>query len=387
MPTVLISAGDASGDLHAAGFARVLRARRPDVELVGLGGAAMRDAGVELVADQADLAIGGLLEVATSLGRVRRAWQSITEAVRRRKPQLVVLVDSGGFNLPLARRVRRLGDARILYYVAPQVWAWRPGRVRKLARRVDRIAVIHPFEPEFYRARHLQAEFVGHPLVDDVAAFGAEVDRAEACRRVGLDATRRWVAFLPGSRRNEIDRHLPTMLATARRLAGSTPDLGFVVAVAPSLEPGFVESRIQARRRPGDPELRVARDRTRAAIRAAEVVVLKPGTATLEAMLLERPMVVIGRAHPATAAILRRSLRVPWLAMPNLIAGRAIVPELLQQEARPDRIAAAIVDLLDPEAAARQRRELAAAASLLGGGGAAERVSAIAEEMLVGMAT
>lgn len=386
MPKVLISAGDASGDLHAAGFARALRARLPDVELLGLGGSALRAAGVELVADQRDLAIGGLLEIATSLGRIRRTWRAIDAALCRHRPDLVVLVDSGGFNLPLARRVRGRSRARILYYVAPQVWAWRPGRVRKLLDRVDRVAVIHPFEPDFYRRSAVHSatpvEFVGHPLVDEVARFRAECDRDEGCRRIGVDPARRWIALLPGSRRNEIAHHLPVMWEAVRRLSSRVRDLGFALAVAPSLEAGQVESRIRALRRPDDPECVFVRDRTRALLRAAEVVVAKPGTATVEAMLLDRPMVVIARAHPVTAAIVRRLLHVPWLAMPNLVAGRAIVPELWQADARPDRIADLVEGLLVGEAAALQRRELAAAALRLGPGGAAERASAIAEELL-----
>jgi lipid-A-disaccharide synthase len=390
MPKVLISAGDASGDLHAAGFARALRARMPDVELLGLGGSAMHDAGVELVADQRDLAIGGLLEIATSLRRIHRAWRAIDAALVHHRPDLVVLVDSGGFNLPLARRVRGRSHARILYYVAPQVWAWRPGRVRKLLGRVDRVAVIHPFEPDFYRRLAVDSgipvEFVGHPLVDDVARFRTDCDRDEGCRRIGVDPARRWVALLPGSRRNEIGHHLPVMWEAVRRLSSRVRDLGFALAVAPSLDAAWIESRLRALRRPGDPECVVVRGRTRELIRAAEVVIAKPGTATVEAMLLDRPMVVIARAHPVTAAVVRRLLHVPWLAMPNLVAGRAIVPELWQRDARPDRIADSVEALLVQDAATLQRRELAAAAVRLGGGGAAERASAIAEELLVAAA-
>lgn len=387
MATVLISAGDASGDWHAAAFARALRDRVPDVRLVGLGGEALRKAGVELVADRSDLAVGGIFELAGSARRVLRAWRCITRAAAELRPDLVVLVDSGGFNLPLARRVRRLGDARVLYYVAPQIWAWRRRRLRKIAQRVDRVAVIHPFEPELYRTAGISVEFVGHPMVDELADFRAVCDREEACRRLGLDPGRRFVALLPGSRRNEWTRHLPLALAAARRLHARASGVSFLLALASGVDRDAVASVIEA----ADlaPVLRpiLVHDRTWEAIRASDVVLAKPGTVTVEAMLLERPMVVIGRAHPLTAALVRRLVHVRWLAMPNLVAGRSIVPELLQGDARPDRIAEALAALLDPDAAAAQRRGLAEAAAQLGPGGAAARASAIAEAMLGAGAT
>lgn len=387
MPTVLISAGDASGDAHAAGLARAVADRRPDVRLVGLGGEALRKAGVELVADQAALAIGGLVELTGGVGGIVRAWRRVTAALDAHRPDLVVLVDSGGFNLPLARRVRRTTDARVLYYVAPQVWAWRRGRLRKIARRVDRVAVIHPFEADVYRAAGIAAEFVGHPLVDDLASLRTRFGRSDACALAGLDPRRRWVALLPGSRRNEVDRHLPVALETARRLHARAPGLGFALALAPSVDPERVEACVRAAALPAALPLAVVCDRTREVLIASELALAKPGTVTVEAMLLGCPMVVFGRAHPITAAVVRRMVSVPWLGMPNLIAGAAIVPELLQQQATPERLADAVESLLDREAAATQRRTLADAAARLGGGGAAARVGAIVEQMLDGPPT
>ena len=386
MPTVLISAGDASGDGHAAGLATKLRERVPDVRLVGLGGDALRKAGVELIADQGDLAVGGLVELLGSAARVGRAWRRTNAALRALRPDLLVLVDSAGFNLPLARRARRLGGTRVLYYVAPQIWAWRPGRLRKLVRRVDRVAVIHPFEPDAYRGAPIEVEFVGHPLVDELTALRQACDRDEACRRLDLDGGRRWIALLPGSRRNEVDRHLPVLLETARRLHAAGPGTGFVLAAAPSVDTAQVTARLRASSAAEGLALEVRSGRAREVMRACDVVITKPGTATVEAMLLERPMVVIGRAHPLTAALVGRLVRVPWLAMPNLLAGRQIVPELLQAEATPARIAAAAAALQDDAAASEQRRARAAAATRLGPGGASQRAAGIAEAMLAGRA-
>lgn len=381
MSTLLLSAGDASGDLHAADFVRAFRKRHPTTRFVGLGGNAMRDAGVEIVADQRDLAVGGLFELAGSAARIFRAWRKLTNALRDIRPDLVVLIDSSGFNLPLARRIRRSGlSAPILYYVAPQVWAWRRGRIRKLARRVDRLAVIFPFEPDVYAETGLRVDYVGHPLVDTLAAEAAP-STALARERCGIDAAGPVVTLLPGSRRNEIAAQLDVQLDAARAMFEREPALCFVLALAPSLAAGEIEARCTARLPEGFP-LKILAGHTHDAIRAADVVLAKPGTVTLEAALLERPMVVMGRAHPLTAWILRRVLQIDWLAMPNLIAGKAIVPELLQREAAPAALAREVLALLEGSARADQLERLAAVRQALGEGGAVERACGIAEEML-----
>jgi lipid-A-disaccharide synthase len=381
--TLLLSAGDASGDLHAADFALHFRQRHPGCRILGLGGDAMRKAGVELVADQADLAVGGLFELAGSLPRVARVWRRLGAALAAARPDLVVLIDSSGFNLPFARRARRLG-APILYYVAPQVWAWRAGRLRKLARRVDRLAVIFPFEPAVYRGTGLPVDFVGNPLVDSLARFAACTDRASARERCGVPHAGAVVALLPGSRRNEIAAHLGVQLETAALLRARHPDMHFVLAVPPSLEGAVAEGvrdRCEAARAEGLP-VHFGDRGAREAILASEVVLAKPGTVTMECALLGRPLVVMGRANPLTAWIVRRAIRVPSLAMPNLIAGEPIVPEFLQNEAVPSRLAAALESLLAGPAREAQLAGLARVREALGPGGAAERACEIAEEMI-----
>lgn len=382
MPTLLISAGDASGDMHAADFVRAFRARQPRARFVGLGGAEMKRAGVEILADQDALAVGGLLELGTSLPRLVGAWRRLVAGLDSTHPDLVVLVDSGGFNLPFARHVRRRCAARILYYVAPQVWAWRRGRIRKLARRVDRMAVILPFEPAVYAGSSLPVDFVGNPLVDRLARVVAEVDRSEARRRLGLDPRAKLLVLLPGSRRNELSRQLPLQLEAIRLLHAREPALAYALAVAPSLSAEVPARLVRRAGLPASLRLDLIEGRTHELIRAADVALAKPGTVSTESMLLGRPMVVMGRANPLTAAVLRRALQVPWLAMPNLIAEREIVPELLQERARPEAIAAAVAGLLSGPARERQLADLAEASRRLGPGGAAEAASRIAEEMI-----
>jgi len=382
MRTILLSAGDASGDLHAAGLVRALRDRRDDLRFVGLGGPRMREAGVELAADQSDLAIGGLLELVGGAARIRRAWRGLNACLDRQRPDLCVLVDSGGFNLPFARRVRRRTGVPILYYVAPQVWAWRTGRIRKLAHRIDRLAVIFPFEPRVYAGTGLEVDFVGHPLVDELDTLAAKLDPQGACAELCLSSERQWIALLPGSRSNEIDHHLPIQLATARHLHSVDPSVGFVLASPDSIDRRQVERHIAEAALPSALTLARVPGRAHVALRASTVALVKPGTVTVEAMLLGTPMVVMGHANPLTAAILRRSARIAFLGMPNLIAGREIVPEFLQQEARPASIAAALLQLCDGPARQAQLAELAEVRASLGSGGAAFATGRIVEEML-----
>jgi lipid-A-disaccharide synthase len=383
MTRVFLSAGDASGELHAAAFVEALRERVPAARFRGLGGFAMEKAGVELVVHQRELAIGGFVEVASSLARIGRAWRRLTRALAEEPPDLVVLVDSPDFNLPLARRARRRG-LPILYYVGPQVWAWRRGRIRKLARRVDRLAVIFPFEPAAYAGTRLRVDYVGHPLVERTRAVAERLDRAAARRTLGLEAAAPLVALLPGSRRNEIRHGLALQLACARAVRALRPDARFAVALAPSVERAALERALAAADGgPGLP-LEVVEGHTYELLRAADVALAKPGTVTVEVALLDTPLVVVARAHPLSAALARRLLAVPSLTMVNLIAGAPVVPEFLQEQARPGRVAQALVDLLAGPARERQLARLAAVRERLGPGGAAARAAAIAVEMLGG---
>lgn len=385
MSLVLVSAGDASGDLHAAGLVEALRRLRPTTRFCGLGGAAMAAAGVELRVPQREIAIGGLIEVLPSLCRVIRAWSTLGRVLvppdPAERPRLAVLVDAPDFHLPLAKRAQRAG-VPVLYYVSPQVWAWRRHRIRAMARRVDRLAAIFPFEAALYTGTGLRVDFVGHPLVDSLGALARRLDASAARARLGLPATGPLVLLMPGSRRNELAHHLGPMLEGARALHARRPDVRFALAVAPSLERDGIAARVAAADLPSGAAPALIAGGAHEAILAADVVLAKPGTTTIEVTLLARPLVVVGRANPLTAALARRLVSLPSLAMPNLIAGAPVVPELLQGDARPDRIAAALEVLLDGPVRELALARLAAVRARLGVGGAAERTAAIAAEML-----
>jgi lipid-A-disaccharide synthase len=381
--TFLISAGDASGELHAAALVEELRRLHPDARFLGLGGPAMEKAGVELIVEQDEIAIGGLVEVLGDLGRIFSAWRRMREAMRREQPDLVILVDSPDFNLPLARTAKRIGQ-RVLYYVSPQVWAWRRGRIRKIARRVDRLAVIFPFETEVYSGTGLPVDFVGHPLVDRLRPILQAGGRQECRRALGLEADRPLVVLLPGSRRNEVRDTLPLQLAAAVALHARDPRIHFALAVAPSVSRESIDQVIAETRLPALLDLKVLEGRTYEVLRAADVALAKPGTVTVEIALLGPPLVVAARVHPITAFIMRRVVRVVSFTMPNLIAGRPVVPEFLQEEAQPEPIADALFDLLQGAGRQRQLDSLGEVRGLLGDGGASVRAAAIATEMAAG---
>jgi lipid-A-disaccharide synthase len=381
MSTVLLSVGDASGDVYAGDFVRELGKLRPETRFLGMGGAELAKAGMEIVVDQREVAVGGLFELIPDLPRVARAWRRMVAALRRVRPDLVVLVDSSGFNLPFARRARRLGIPT-LYYVSPQVWGWRRGRIRKIARFVGRLAVIFPFEPQVYAGTGVPVEFVGHPLVERLAAV-ARIDRKEARRALGLPDEGRIVALLPGSRRGEIHHVLPLHLETARLLHARDPRIQFVLPCAPSVDRDALARAVERARLPALMDLRVIDGGAQRVLRAADVALCKPGTSTLEAALLGCPLVVAARSSWLTAFLLRRLVRVDYLAMPNLIAGEEVVPELLQERAEPERVADAVQALLEGPARAAQEARLAKLRERLTRGGAARRAAEIASEMIV----
>jgi lipid-A-disaccharide synthase len=394
LATILFCAGDQSGEAHAAALAGALRARLPGLRLVGLGGPMMRAAGVEIVVDQRELAVGGIFELIPELLRIVGAWRRLSRALIEVRPELVVLVDSGGFNLPFARRVRRRSDARILYFIAPQVWAWRPGRIRRLAARADRIVVCLPFERDYYARRGVVVDAPGHPLVDAFAAARAAEPagetpagrRARVRQTLGIPQDAPVVGLFPGSRRSELARHLPLQLAAFERLRAREPALAGARAII-GLAAGFDEADV---RRAGFAELpatvggavRCLATGDGALLDALDVALTKPGTITLEAALHGCPMVVMGRVHPLTAWIARRSAQVRFVALPNLLLEEEIVPELLQAEATPDRMAERLAPLFAGPERERQLAGLARAAARLGPPGAIERTAATVEEML-----
>ncbi|HYR96900.1 MAG TPA: lipid-A-disaccharide synthase [Candidatus Binatus sp.] len=371
---VLLVAGEASGDLHGADLVRALRARVPDLEVFGLGGERLREVGMETVADARDVATVGVTEAAGRLRALWRAYRALARRLREDAPDLCVLVDFPEFNLRLAHLAKRAG-VPVLYYIGPQVWAWRRGRVRKIARRVDRLAVVFPFEPALYAGRFPAVEFVGHPLLDRVRVTRG---REETLRAHGLDPSRRTVLLLPGSRSTEIDYLLPRLLAAVRLLA---PDgHQFPLALAHTLPGDEIRERVRA----AGVDVTVIEGDTYNLIAAADVALVSSGTATLECALLECPMVIVYRLGALTYGLGRLLVRgVRYIGMPNIIAGREVVPELLQRRASGPEIAAAARAILDdPARHAATVEGLRDVRRRLGRGGAAGRAAAIALEML-----
>lgn len=381
MTKVLVCAGDASGDAHSAEFLTALGDRVPSLSAFGLGGDALRRAGLELLVDQRELAVGGLVEALGAVRAASRALDTLASRAAHERPDLAILVDSPDLNLPLAKRMRRL-QIPVLYYIAPQVWAWRTSRIRTLATRVSRLAVIFPFECDVFRGSGLPVDFVGHPLVDRMAAIRRDQSRESARERLGIDRDVTLVAMLPGSRRNEIASGLRLHLESAQCMKAARPDLQFAIPLAPTVATEQVDEEIARARLPADFPLRLVRGETYPLLVACDVAAIKPGTATIEATLLERPFVTLGRAHPVTAFAMRHLVRVPSFTMPNLIAGFPVVPEFLQENAVPERIAQALLSLLDDTTRTLQLARLRRVAAALGSGGAAERAADLAAQMI-----
>ena len=371
-PNILISAGEPSGEMYAARLVRAL-ATRVEAHLFGLGGPRMREAGVELVAENSAIAVVGITEVLGKAPTVWRLIRQLCEEAERRRPKLAILVDSPGFNLRLARRLNAQG-VPIVYFISPHVWAWKRWRIHAIRSRVKRMLCIFPFEEKYYRDRGVAADFVGHPQVDDVQATRS---REEFAARYDMDPTKPIVALLPGSRRNELKYNLPTMLEASRLIAAKQP-AQFVLALAPALRPAEVVPFAQA-----DMPVHLVEDETYNALAAADAAIVSSGTATVEAALLGVPMVVVYRLAPTTAFLLRRLVRTPFFSMVNLIAGRRVVTELFQDEFTAERVAGEVLRLLGSgEARDEMRRGLAEVRTKLGPGGAMERAAEIIAAML-----
>ena len=375
-PEILISAGEASSDMYAARLATALRART-GARLFGMGGKQMAEAAVELIADYHQVAVVGVSEVLHKIPTVVGVQRKIAAEAVRRGAALAILVDSPGTHLGVARRLKNNG-IRVGYFIGPQVWAWRPGRVRVVKRLVERMVVIFPFEEPIYREAGVPVDFVGHPLVDVVKAT---IGRAEFAARYGLDPKGTIVTLLPGSRRNEIERHYPLIMEACERLSrgGKGPGpIQFVLAAAPALSPELFAPYA----RPGVSVRRVE-GATYEALGAADCAIVASGTATVEAALLGTPMVVVYRVSPTSAFVLKRMVRSPFIAMVNLIAGRRVVPELIQDQFTSAAVEKEVRKLLEsPKARDEMKAGLAEVRTKLGPGGAIERAADIFAGML-----
>ena len=370
---VLISAGEASGDMYAARLALALR-RRADVDLFGMGGPRMREAGVDTVVDAAEVGVLGVVEIVRKLPALRRAWRRLISEIERRRPALAILTDFPAFHLRLSR-VLRHKHVRNVYFVCPQFWAWRPWRVRLVKRRFVRGLCIFPFEEDFYRRAGVQTDWIGHPLVD---AVHAPVTREAFASRYGLSPRLPIIAVLPGSRPSELAHHMPQLVAAIAQM-NSAGGRQFVFAVAPGLEPGQLTAYMGSLA----PAVKMVENATYELLASSEVAIVSSGTATIEAALLGVPMVVVYRVAPFTAWVVRHLVHTRLFAMVNVLAGKGVVTELIQDAFTPERVVRETERLLaSADARETMRRELAAVREKLGPPGAIERAADIIAEMI-----
>ncbi|MEW6765394.1 MAG: lipid-A-disaccharide synthase [Pseudomonadota bacterium] len=374
-PLVMLSAGEASGDKHAAAVFKAMQERMPGLRGIGMGGAAMRESGIELRVDSSGLGVVGLGEVLRHYGEISRALKTMRQAVCEDRPDLLICVDYKEFNLKLARHAKACG-IKVLFYVSPQVWAWRPGRVKKYGAAIDMMAVIFPFETAFYEAHGIPVRYVGHPLAGRVQA---SAPREALMVEFGLQTGRPVVGLLPGSRKAEIQRLLPVMLETAALLQQSHPDLQFILPQAASIDDALLQPLLEH----APVEVRTVRERSHDVLACCDAAMVASGTATLEVALMGVPMAVLYKVSPLTYTLLRPLIRIPDIALANIVAGRRIVPEFVQGAAEPHAVAAGIGRMLDEPAYVEQmRKDLAEVKERLGPGGGVERMAELAGEML-----
>ncbi len=365
---ILIIAGEESGDMRAAALVHAVRQLRPDVHFFGIAGNRCRQEGVQTFADITDLAVIGFIEVIKNISRIKRIFNLAIEHARTERPSVAVLVDYPGFNLRLAKELKKLG-IKVVYYVSPQVWAWKESRINTIKKTVDRMMVLFPFEKDLYAKHGYPVDFVGHPLVDEVHA---DTPRPNALERIGLNDKKLVLGILPGSRAKEISRHLPIMLEAAALVQEQKPDVQLLLLKTKNLDHTLFTPYIKD----APQGLKLSEDYYNA-LNACDAAIVCSGTATLETGLMQKPMVVIYKTSWMTWLIAKGVIKIPRIALINIVAGEEIAKELLQQAASPRRIADEALKLLDPMEAGAHRQKLARVKTLLGEPGASARAAKI----------
>ena len=372
---IMIVAGEASGDLHGGNLVRAMRRIDPTLQFRGVGGKKMKEAGVDLIADSADMAVVGLTEVFSKLGTIRKVMGALKASINTDKPDLLILIDYPDFNLSLAKTAKK-SLVKIFYYISPQIWAWRKGRIGTIKRIVDKMAVILPFEAPLYHKAGVDATFVGHPLLDTVRT---KYSRQEALCRFGLHEGMTTIGILPGSRQSEVVRLLPEMLGAAEIIAKKQPHVQFVLPLADTLDIKFISRIIKQY----SASVRIISNEIYDVINCADVVMVASGTATLETALMETPMVILYKVSSPSYYVGKMIIDVSHIGLVNIIAGKTIVPELIQDEANPESIAAEVIDILTNKSRMdNMRNELSKIKGMLGSPGAAERAARLAYGMI-----
>ena len=371
----LIVAGEASADLHGANLVRALRKLDAAIEFEGIGGTGMKAAGVRILIPSADMAVVGLTEVFAKLPTIMRARSRLTSILRHQRPDLLILIDYPDFNIHLARTAKR-SEVPVLYYISPQVWAWRRGRIKKIAKRVDRMAVILPFEKDVYKNTSLRVDYVGHPLLDIAPP---QLDRNTAVQEMGLAGGEPILGLLPGSRKEEIENLLPAMIGAAENLAERYPSVKCILPRAATIAPDLIEPLI----RDSTASITVSDGDIYRTLALCDMALVASGTATLETAIMGVPMVIAYRVSPVSYWFGKRVVKVPFISLVNLVAGEEIVPELIQDEVRAERLASEAIDILENDAKRdAMKAKLAWVRDRLGRGGASKRTARIALEMM-----
>lgn len=374
-----IIAGETSGDLHGAGLVRAIKTRLPHAVIAGIGGPKMVDAGLKAIFPISRLAVVGLVEIMAHIGPILSAFYKTMVYLKKNRPDILILIDYPEFNLLIARYAKGLGIP-VFYYISPQVWAWRQGRVKRLRRLVDEMAVILPFEENFFSKHGVKTHFVGHPLLDVVRIRSS---RDEFCRIHKLSSNSPIVSLLPGSRYGEIQRLFPILTGSADIISRSRPDVQFVAAVAPSIDIGFLQNMVKKGVNRDALNIRFIQGGTYEAIAASSLVIAASGTVTLEAAILGTPLIVTYKVSPLSYYIGRHLIKVPYASLVNLIAGRMVAPEFLQYDATPEAIAGEALAILSDDARRKDIiHDLATVTGLLGRPGAAERAADLAIGLL-----
>jgi lipid-A-disaccharide synthase len=378
MKKIMIMAGEASGDLHGANLAREIRKLDPTAVIYGVGSKQMRDAGVRMLADASTISVVGITEVLTHIRAIYGVLAMLKRFLRKERPDALVLIDFPDFNIMLGKAARKLGIP-VVYYISPQVWVWRKGRIKTIAGMVNAMVVVFPFEVPLYEQAGVDVRFVGHPLTDVVhSAFSSE----EARHSLGLAVDKRTIALMPGSRRSELTHLLPDMLRAAQLLHARYDDLQFILPLAPTLDPAFVRSFVEQ----GVVPVHIAAGRVYDVLQASDAAIVASGTATLEAGLMAVPMVIVYRISALTYYILTKLVKgLAHVGLVNIVAGQRIVPELIQHDVTPQKIADEVAGLLDDPARYRQVKEgLLNLREQLGAQGASARAASVVMEFAKG---
>ncbi|MFA6164509.1 MAG: lipid-A-disaccharide synthase [Methylobacter sp.] len=377
--TVMFSAGESSGDQHAANMFLELRKHQPDIKGIGMGGTKMAQAGVDVRYDSSSIAVIGLVEVIKHYGEIRRALKLMQQIISDERPDLLVCVDYKEFNFKLARYAKKQG-IKVLFYVSPQVWAWRPGRVKAYGEVIDMMAVIFPFETAYYDAENVPVRYVGHPSVDKVHA---QHSKDEDLIRFGLDAIKPVIGLLPGSRANEIKRMLPVMLAAAEQVQAALPETQFILPQADSIDDALLEDYLSQ----SSLKVAVVKNQPYDVIQCCDVVMTTSGTATLEIALLTVPMVIAYKLSSLTYWLGRWLVKTPFIGLPNIVMGKGIVKELIQHDATAENLAAEVKRILTDQAYSDEMRaNLSQVKQQLGQGGGSKNMAELALAMLTAKA-